>query len=836
MSTENESLEPLTVASKAWNQRDLLANIVSRHFVIKEELGGLWPTWIVYPIVEEEKENDVHDSLEELNQHLEKLDWMAELGIDDPWIIKIKPRPIRQFSLTVGAKIFFWLSSLVSTLLVGIVWFEPLNDDSMWYDAEILLPVLLYYSLPFIFTIWVASSLQRQVAKRFSMRVGGIVPIMLPFPYIPWPFGVVSIPSAPRMDDVKWNDRHRLGMISLVAPATLLIFGLIFVTIGLLLTPQYLEIYSMPNRLGFSLLPQAIGTLTLGEDGYLLASTWAHPLAFAGQGLMLIGWVSLLPFPGLPGNRILVAEMGLQGVRSTGSQIALFLAICVTGLMFGAFTGHQFWTFLTILGGLGILLNGADTSTPTILDDVKTFSESSSISISHVIFLTLLLALPAEFPTEEVTTWDDELVWDFPEISEVEINATTNLSISINSASMITRSWSINSLGNHTGWSLSWNCNGEIIEFSEVCNGEIKPLENAKIDIIVQSPQSAINSTGITVELWIEDEAIGFKQNLQIVPDVPVISKSQYWTWDGNHVSPKICSTLSIKSEAPIGNLTLSDSNGDNISLWSFENSSRIVVNPNDTTGEFEVCAIGVSGAIHILENSDQLDGKVVPKLQWIGDDGQMWSAILSLQSSSPNLLSNGNAIAVGSEHELFSSGQHLLHGNESTTCDLNAAPRLPAGNNTTWSWDLNLREEGLLPELEEGPINLTIPDSGWLHVCGNNSIIPVQSWKIQVTSNQELSLTTWGGKYLDSWFKPSVASNSSENGTITTNLNLPVDDSMIRLHGDGTVNPTINGTQATVSISFVGSEDRVSVFWIEVQQDGKVLLNIASWSLGGSE
>ena len=111
ITNDNDELEPIPIAGEAWNQRQLLATIVGRQFAIEQELGGLWPAGVVYPIVEDDEESDIHNSLLTLNRHLKHHDWMAELGIDDPWVIKIKPRPIRQFTTTSGVWIFFWLGS-----------------------------------------------------------------------------------------------------------------------------------------------------------------------------------------------------------------------------------------------------------------------------------------------------------------------------------------------------------------------------------------------------------------------------------------------------------------------------------------------------------------------------------------------------------------------------------------------------------------------------------------------------------------------------------------------------------------------------------------------------
>ena len=822
ISGEKNELEPIPIAAEAWNQRQLLASIIGRYFTIEQELGGLWPTWVVYPLVEDEVESDVHDSLFALNQHLENNDWMAELGADEPWVVKIKPRPIRQFTTTTGVWMFFWLGSFISTIIVGIAWLKPRHSAVEWYDIEIMIPVVLFYSLPFICTIALASFLQKKVAAKMGTRIGGIIPIMLPFPYFPWPFGVISIPTTPRMDDITWDDRHRLGLVSLVSPAVLLVCGLIFVLLGLYLTPQNTVLHALPIRLEFSLLPQALGTLLLGGEGYLLASSWSHPLALAGQGLMLMGWISLLPFPGLPGNRILVAELGLKATRSTGTQIALFLATCITGLMFGAFTGHQFWTFLTMLGALSILISGADTSSPRILDDIKPFN-SSTLSVSHIIFLSLLLALPAEYPTAEVHDWDVGLDWKVPQFVDIDINSSENISIVVTSTALISRDWSIQGWSGAGDWNISWDCGGDILAISEVCSGRVMPLQSSEIILRVDSPKNVLGATGIELHFWLEDEDVGISSIMQIIPELPVVASSQYWDWDGNHLAPRICVDLSVDSKAPIGNVTLTSGDGGDSVLWSLENTSRIAVNPKEVGGMVEICAIGSNGAIHLL-NSGEMNSKLLPVIGWIGDDGSTWSAALAIASTSSNLLSNGLAVTVDDSHPLFQSGRHLMLGEEDTLCDLDFSPRLPAGDNTTWAWDLNLRAQGLLPHLEEGQINLTLPESGWLHIC-EDSIVPTESWRISPTSNQELALTTWDGGLIDIW-----VSNSSD--PINRTWELPVSDVLVRLHGDGIISASIEGATANLSLSASDSSLRATVIWLEVEADGKVLFNVASWSL----
>ena len=839
MSVENDDMESIEIAESAWNQRQLLATIIARHFAIKEELGGLWPAWIVYPIVdvgdegevdnEDDEANevgkgDVHADLQLLNDHLAELDWMAELKIDDPWVLKIKPRPIRQFGTSKFTQLFFWFGSLVSTIIVGTAWVSPRFDDVSWYSQDVLLPVILYYSLPFMIVIALASIFQQLIAERLGMRVGGILPVMFPFPYLAWPFGIISLPSSPRMDDISWRDRHRIGIISLISPAFLLISGMVMVIVGLYLTPQNTSLFAKPTAVEFSLLPETLGIIFLGAEEYALASAWPHPLALAGHGLMLIGWISLLPFPGLPGNRILISEMGMSATRSTGTQIVLFIAICLSGLMFGAFSGHQMWTFLTILGAMSILMNGADQHTPQILDDIKEFSSSSNLKLTHVIFLSLLLALPAEFPTVEAEDWDAELDWEFPSVSRIDANATNNVSLVVTSKALVSHHWTIQGWHSSDGWELSWNCQGKILPLSEKCSGTAEPLQRTEIILVATPPEDKSGLTGITVHLWYEDESDGNYSTISLQPMVPISTKTNYWSWDGNHIAPRICADVIIDDSAPKGNMTLKSADGTGNQLWQFDNNSRIVIDSKASKTEMEMCATGVNGAIHLMQNAEN-QSELIPALDWVGDDGSTWLATLSLPLSNSKLISNSSPLEISAPNPLFTSGDNLFAGQENSTCDLDATPRLPAGNNSTWDWNLGLRQQGLLPELENGVISLTLPENGWLHWC-QDSVIPSQSWQIETLNNPRLAGTIWDGKMIGVWF------SSAENSSNKT-WQLPLNDTQVRFYGDGNIDAEIDGDVVNISIASSGQEYRANVVWIDVGNDGKVLCNIASWSLG---
>jgi hypothetical protein len=54
-----------------------------------------------------------------------------------------------------------------------------------------------------------------------------------------------------------------------------------------------------------------------------------------------------------------------------------------------------------------------------------------------------------------------------------------------------------------------------------------------------------------------------------------------------------------------------------------------------------------------------------------------------------------------------------------------------------------------------------------------------------------------------------------------------------MRTHGDGITNVSIDGTTANLSLLASDSSFRATVIWLQVEADGKVLFNVASWSLG---
>ena len=96
----------------SWNRRELISRILSRHCHVLDDLGGRTPTYLV----SQKQDEDMHEVLKEINQHLSKLGYSARLYPDEPWILQLIPDPTRQWPSTRFVA-SMWLLSLLTTLL-----------------------------------------------------------------------------------------------------------------------------------------------------------------------------------------------------------------------------------------------------------------------------------------------------------------------------------------------------------------------------------------------------------------------------------------------------------------------------------------------------------------------------------------------------------------------------------------------------------------------------------------------------------------------------------------------------------------------------------------------
>ncbi len=830
MSESSRALEPLEVQKKAWTQRQFHERIISRFFDVIEELGDPIPTWLVRAKIEEEDKEDPHSALLALNEHLEELGWMAKLMRDDPWKIIISRIPPSPFIIPESKRNLLWLATLLSTWAMGVLWVLPQNEGASWSDPSMLQAGLLSYAIPMIGILALADKVQQSVAKKMGMRIGGIMPIPIPLPIAMWPFGIFSIASSPKMDTLTWPDRRRLGWISIFFPIILLSSGLLLIIIGLWLTPVERTIGGMQNRLSFGLLPQLITSMIWDTEILSLKSAWSHPLTLAGHGLMLIGWLSLLPIPSFPGGRILVALSGLDSARSQGTQMLLFFAIVSLGILLGAFSvgGHAIWTFVVITGGLLIIFQGSIEGFPLILDDVRPLEEAAAKKMSMILMVALLLCIPSELPTQSETNWDSDLDWELDDDDVFSsFNESDEYSIRISNPGLVNKEWSIQgqTIDSIEQWNMSWLCpDGNVALFTDGCQGWLTAEQSNDFELIWQTPPS--NQSPLTIELELLTKSAS--TSLVIRPEFDVVLVDARWNFSGDQESPVLCTELvTVDDEIPFNlSLTSAKPNSKVANLWSIQDTSEEVF-----------CISGEAGAM--FDSLDELRLKVQM------DDGrsQLWAIsepLLEKQFIMPesgwvlrneegkmvNWTDSGNWSISGAMG--WEEGDWLLVSSE-PECPDSGVWRQPNSNDSGWNWDSEFQSRISLPDLHSTNLSWNAKDGEYLLRCNGVE----ESWSMVsghavIMHDNAIPRMDWLGK---GWLISSDSAGEMQLNFSDLEGGLTFDT---RSHGNGSgwlpVEIDVNGPENQLTISWQQSDDHLLV-WLEMNEN-TIEVHLTSWIL----
>jgi len=561
----------------SWNRRELLQRVLSRHCHILEDIGGRTPTYLVA----QKQGEDMHEALVSINQHLERLGYSARLYPDDPWILQLIPDPTRQWP-SPRFVASMWILSLLTTLLAGEMWLDGARPDDGWFFSNVTLDAFVGYTLPLFGALIVASIVQKQVAAKNGVHLPHLFPIPGPA-MVWWPFGILGFASLPRSDARLWPDRSSLGNSALSAPLVMIILGMIFILTGLKLTPDVVSLSSIPLVVELPLVIQLIGLGLEGEVAMLLKTTWAHPLTRVGMTLTFIGWISLLPIPTFPGGRILIARMGIPEARSGSTQVMLLLVVLLFAFLFGALSGWNIWVPIVALCASLLITKGSDPRLPIILDDFKGLPDVDHRRIGLILFLSFMLALPAQVPFFEDENWDVDIEWEFEEDKLVVKDGWFNQTIVVSNPSLIVQEWEIAYLGGLYGSSklaeIDCNSGSQETEFS--CNGEVDPLDSIKLEFSFQWEENW-NTTSMELSWKFGDDITKHK----VVPDQSTYPIGS-WNFNGDLDDPKSC--ISLKSSQDSFNV----SSFANYATWDNLDSEGNLTLEDDNS---EICVEGLSG------------------------------------------------------------------------------------------------------------------------------------------------------------------------------------------------------------------------------------------------
>ena len=847
-STDSEQLEPLIAQKKTWNQKQLLESVLKRYFHLYGEIGGSrWPIWKA----DSKGEDDIHESVESANDYLKQLGWMIKLEFGDPWVIQILPLPERQFP-SKKSLIAMWSLTAISLSLAGMYWIDGSIPGGGWFHSSLFLDALIGYVLPVISVMLIATFVQKKWAESKGVRVGHLLPLPEPTialfslgflskSFLIWPFGLLLIPSLPRMDARPWKNRESLGWVALSVPIIFVSFGTILWLVGLYLTPEFVEITSKQYVSDAPLLVNLISVITYDDISARLL--WAHPFTKAGSLLCFYGWISLLPIPTFPGGRVLVARVGLNDARNSSNQFFLFMIILVFAWMFEAFNGFTIW--LPILGIIIplLLFMGSDKRIPIVLDEPKGIEPNSVSKMGLVLFLVFMVSLPSQTPFALDEDWNDSIEYDFEnEFSVFEFEGTWSgeFEIDIVNPSSINQYWSLD-LARISGivsnnWNVTWDCSDDDSPSIDGlgCGDEIAP--GMKTSVILNVTWNNENYSPISEEIYL----------ITYIESEP--------SWDAIRISPNL-------DAYPSSNWQLVESNGE------IKRCLDMVINSEENVNvsfPLSTQSIEFQTRMYWIEGFQGLEASISPESNQLCIKGQdtivlmrsnvLNSVVIDNNSFVPlqPILPNRAVVPLEGwtiDSDNLTGWGHLINpGNilsyDTRFCELEpkvSTPAKPSGINETWVWDMEYRGIAQIPSLKENSsMILKIPDGGSLTVC-SEPLYPIPKHNISVELGPELIISredvshriwtsVWAAAMNGTMLHPEMADFEIYN---PSNESVPVNIVQTTL-GDGAQEWTIiESTSSLISginnFEFNPSNSTFSTMRLD-HQDGQVYIYLGSY------
>ncbi len=713
---DEEQLSPLPVHKDAWSQKDLLEGIVQRYVTVRSHVGGLWPTWEV-------ESDQLEDKFDELNDYLERLGWMARLRRGDIIQLTALPLPHRQFP---GSRIHFymWTASIITLLLSAVRWMDNGRPVGGWFVESIYLDALIGYAVPILGTLFLASFVQTRISAKFGVRSGHVLPIPDPSvllwlfsglstSYFIWPFGIFFIPTLPRMDARPWPNRKALAWTSVSVPIVMLVSGLVFWILGLIFTTDPYLLSGEPYRANPPFLIELIST---GFDfPYQTTLDWGHPFFFAAGFLTLVGWLLMLPIPTFPGGRLLVARMGIEEARSSGTQILMFMILITAAFfIFDAFNGFTIWIpVLSVLIPL-LMFMGGDPRIPVMMDGDRPLSEDTHRRLGIVLFVAILFAIPAQFPVEPVERWDADATYTIAADDFAELNEFWNASILIEleNPSMQDRAYSVH--GTIVGTSL-WTSQLSCQDTN--CEGVLRPGESYSIEFKITHANTSHQPTFVDYQIAISfDDSASFEERGTILP---LLDASVGAEWRHIRSNDIVLSCLDIYlNEDYVANISFPDLGEDWLPFLWLDGQAGLsqFLSSEDTM----VCLDGVDQALPFNAQS-LLERVIIDNSSFMVGFDATWPHIVS---------SSENGWLIDEFHSWgapFNQGGTLYQENASSCTGNEFLSTPPRSNTSNWSWDLSIRPKQALPSVEAGErLHLKLPPNAYIH-CNQQEAIATE-------------------------------------------------------------------------------------------------------------
>ena len=792
---------PLKVHKKRWNQKELLERIVSRHFNINESLSSIWPSWIVEPI----DEFEVSNALEELNVHLNKLDWMGKIFPESPYVLKILPKPRGLFILGKKQLFIFWSLAFLSVWGMGIEWISGHQNNSSIFEMDILYRSLMYYAIPLIGSLFIANMTQIYLAKRNGMRIGSMIPILFPIPLSLWPFGIIAIPSHPRMDSMCWPNTKKMIAICLSGPAVMILLGTLLLTVGIIITPDSLSgLNSQPLKINPPLFIELIFSIIPTEFSQNLGLYWLHPIGLAGMALTLIGWINLLPIPTLAGGRILAGLLGLDDMSKVGTQISLMALVLILGISYGFLEGNSLWTFITIGSLMLLFLNGTDQKLPIILDETKTTNEGFSKNFASIFVILLLLLLPAKMPIEPITNWDSDIEMNLEQ--RYYFDDDNSMKFTITNPSLLEKEIS-QKFWLQSPQDIIFEITCLQIDLIENCdNIKIKP--HSSIEILFKSKNNITPTQSVELIYFIEYLGLKEYNYMSIIPNNQIQTLSPRWQSNNDLISPELCTNLS--------------NTGDTLEIHPSENWNLEVNTLN--SGEQNVCIFGEAG--YLLSENENISN---PTIHYQLNGSNHTIKLLPPQNYQLLLspIDGWNFTEFFSHKYPFEPTNELEVLNEKEfLCSNNTAhPLMGSSDYLLWNATSSYSRK-LLPTEIDKTFLIKLPKSGFMIECNRNNPFQSNLFSIKegpaILINGTNSNISWGNKPLWDIAECINCSTDKSKGMLNFSVFSLDEDISISTRYHGNLIPwEINSD----SLIYSHNESNVSISWDLEINEGTYLM-----------
>ena len=690
--------------TETWGDIELLEVICSRYFL----LGGQGLSELSWEVNGRDG-RDPSECLLSLNRHLKSLSMIAVLDEGDPPVMSVGSLPTQPVVMPSWQQSLVWVLAASFTTLSGSLWISSMEPGQQPFDSSILQTAIVFFTLPVLGSILLASYARIFVAKAFEVENSHLIPLAFPVFSPEWPFSLVSAIGQTRSDLHPVPNRRALGMIELTAPAMMFVCGTVLTIIGLGLTPVQPPAYeASPVAVDLNLISEFLGSI-LVEPHTLLRLQWLHPTGLAGVALSIVGWALLLPIPGFPGDRILHSLLGPADMQDDRNQTSIF--IFTLGFVLLIFISTEYWPWL-LLAAIAAWrrFSPEHMPEPFVVDEYASLDEIPMRQIATLAIAILLLGYPGLEPSSQIEEWDAGISTEEWPISMTFDEEITQLKLPLEpSGIMPVSGWLQIRLEGATD--AGWQINSECLDERGVCRfDDITQASPGSVEIELSRDSTEPSNLTFRLVVLIDVENQVSEHSVLFRSADSTSSIDPLWVMKEDTSTPRICVELSV-SEGDYVNLSI------NNPFWSFENETSLAEGPHD------LCLRGQVGAIQSLPQRDEQHLVIGPPII-IHREGQPDEILLmSIEDTLPRMHVSGGEWVIP---EWFGpeEGYTIARGESgSVFCPSSNAI---ADVDTSDNWSRDLADRSAIAISQAGPGNGTLRFSalGWLAVCDDTTLL----------------------------------------------------------------------------------------------------------------